>query len=160
MTTHPIPRFFWKNTKKVTLAIFIVTLSATILDQAHAVTYKVYADDEDTSSISSSELGFYDLGEAMALAKAGDTVSLGDGTYRRALVTKADGDEGNPITIVGGENAVINGDYSSRSVLVQHSHITLKVRRERERKIHYSTGTGKKTVAQQAAHQSTTTAVY
>lgn len=131
MTTHRGPSFKEKKktTKNATLTIFLAFLFAIILDQGHAATYKVYADDEDTSSISSSESGSYDLAEAMALAKAGDTVSLGNGTYRRALVTKADGEEGNPITIVGGENAVINGDYSSRSVLVQHSHITLKVRR-------------------------------
>ncbi|CAN0284514.1 unnamed protein product, partial [Laminaria digitata] len=64
----------------------------------------------------------------MALAKPGDTVSLADGRYDRALVTKADGEEGNPITIEGGEGAVINGDYSSRSVLIQHDYITIKVR--------------------------------
>lgn len=92
--------------------------------QAQAVTYKVHSDRG-----SGSESGSYDLGEAMALARPGDTVSLADGRYDRALVTKADGEEGNPITIEGGEDAVINGDFSSRSVLVQHSHITLKVKR-------------------------------
>lgn len=121
---HPVtPSASKKSTNNAKLVLIVTMTLATILGlKAEAVTYKVHSDRG-----SGSESGAYDLGEAMALAKPGDTVSLADGRYDRALVTKADGEDGNPITIEGGEKAVINGDFSSRSVLVQHSHITLKV---------------------------------
>lgn len=69
----------------------------------------------------------YDLTAAMGLAGPGDTVSLADGVYDRAIVTVTDGKQGSPIVIEGSRNAVIQGDFSSRSVLVQHSWITLQV---------------------------------
>ena len=71
--------------------------------------------------------GGLDLSEAMSLAEAGDIVSLADGTYDAAVVSHRDGKKGSPITVEGGPGAVIKGDYSSRSVLIKHSFITLKV---------------------------------
>lgn len=69
----------------------------------------------------------WDLSEAMSSAQAGDIVSLADGTYDQAIVSENDGEPGNPITVVGGRGAIINGDFNSRSVLIKHSFITLKV---------------------------------
>lgn len=68
-----------------------------------------------------------DLSDAMAVAEAGDTVSLADGTYDGAIVSTKDGTADAPITVTGGRGAIIKGDYDSRSVLVTHSFITLKV---------------------------------
>ena len=82
---------------------------------ATATTYNVYP--------SGGELT---INEAMSLAEAGDTVSLADGTYDEAIVSKRDGTESSPITVKGGRSAVINGGYSSRNVLITHSYITLE----------------------------------
>ena len=99
-------------------ASFALLLSAfhCLLHGASAVTYDV-----------SASGGGLDLAEAMALAEAGDIVSLADGTYDAAIVSHRDGEEGSPITVEGGPGAIINGDYNSRSVLIKHSFITLKV---------------------------------
>ena len=83
---------------------------------ATATTYKVYASGGDLT-----------LDEAMSLAGAGDTVSLADGTYDEAIVSKRDGEEGSPITVKGGRGAIINGDYSSKNVRITHSYVTLEV---------------------------------
>ncbi|CAM9939140.1 unnamed protein product [Ectocarpus sp. 6 AP-2014] len=82
---------------------------------ARAVTYDASADGDG-----------FDLYEAMDLAQAGDTVNLQDGTYDSALVSVRDGEFGSPITVSGGPGAIIKGSYSSRSVLITHSFITLK----------------------------------
>ena len=99
-------------------ASFALLLSAfhCLLHGASAVTYDV-----------SASGGGLDLSEAMSLAEAGDIVSLADGTYDAAVVSHRDGKKGSPITVEGGPGAVIKGDYSSRSVLIKHSFITLKV---------------------------------
>ena len=67
------------------------------------------------------------IDEAMSLAVPGDTVYLADGTYDQAIVSKRDGEEGNPITVTGGRKAIINGSCSSKMVTIRHSFITLKV---------------------------------
>ncbi|CAM9793899.1 unnamed protein product [Ectocarpus fasciculatus] len=93
------------------LLLLLLLLSPAAL----AVTYDVSADGDG-----------YDLAEAMDLAVAGDTVSLQDGTYDSAIVSVRDGEFGSPITVAGGPEAIIKGAYSSRSVLITHSFITLK----------------------------------
>ncbi|CAB1118084.1 unnamed protein product [Ectocarpus sp. CCAP 1310/34] len=82
---------------------------------ARAVTFDASADGDG-----------FDLYEAMDLAQAGDTVNLQDGTYDSALVSVRGGEFGSPITVSGGPGAIIKGSYSSRSVLITHSFITLK----------------------------------
>lgn len=95
----------------------LLLLAAVLLPpSARAVNYDV----------SASGTGL-DLSEAMDLAEPGDTVSLADGIYDQAIVSTRDGTKEDPITVVGGPDAIINGDYSSRSVLITHSFITLKV---------------------------------
>lgn len=98
------------------LPLLLPLLSVT--PSVHAAT--VY----DVSADGSSGLDLY---EAMDLAEAGDTVSLADGTYDQAVVSVRDGASGSPITVVGGPGAIINGDYSSRSVFISHSFITIQV---------------------------------
>ncbi|CAN0385323.1 unnamed protein product, partial [Ascophyllum nodosum] len=66
------------------------------------------------------------LSEALELAEPGDTIFLADGTYDTAIVSYRDGKEGQPITIQGGNDVVIKGNYRSRSVLINHSFISLK----------------------------------
>lgn len=79
-------------------------------------------------NVSASGTGL-DLYEAMDLAEAGDTVSLADGTYDGAIVSTRDGTKDNPITVVGGADAIINGEFGDRSVHITHSFMTLKVGR-------------------------------
>lgn len=112
---------------KQRIFVLLAAASAIILNQANATTYNVAPGGSGTPDEGSS--GEYDLTEALALAKAGDTISLADGTYDEAIVTVTDGSDGSPITIVGGPGAVINGDHSERNVLIQHSFITLEVSR-------------------------------
>ncbi|CAN0370532.1 unnamed protein product [Pylaiella littoralis] len=76
-------------------------------------------------NVSASGSGL-DLYEAMDLAEAGDTVSLADGTYDGAIVSTRDGTKDNPITVVGGADAIINGEFGDRSVHITHSFMTLK----------------------------------
>lgn len=84
---------------------------------ATAVTY-------DVSASGDSGMG---LPEALELAQPGDSIYLADGIYDTALVSYRDGEVDNPITIEGSSDAIINGDYSSRSVLINHSFINLRV---------------------------------
>ena len=102
--------------RRASFALLLLGAFHCLLHGASAVTYNV-----------SASGGGLDLAEAMALAEAGDIVSLADGTYDAAIVSHRDGEEGSPITVEGGPGAIINGDYNSRSVLIKHSFITLKV---------------------------------
>ncbi len=81
-----------------------------------------------TLDVTADGNGDYDLFTAMDEAEPGDIVSLADGTYDQPIVSVKDGEPGNPITVVGGPGAIINGDYNSRNVLITHSFITLQVR--------------------------------
>ena len=81
-----------------------------------AVTYDVSATSDGMS-----------LTEALELAQPGDSIYLADGTYDEAVVSYRDGEVDNPITIEGSSGAIINGDYSSRCILINHSFITLRV---------------------------------
>ena len=81
-----------------------------------------------TYDVSPSDDGM-GLSEALELAEPGDTIFLADGTYDTAIVSYRDGKEGQPITIQGGNDVVIKGNYRSRSVLINHSFISLKVSR-------------------------------
>ena len=83
---------------------------------AVAVTYDV-SDDGAAMSLS----------EALELAEPGDTIFLADATYDTAIVSYRDSEEGQPITLEGGPNAVIKGNFKSRSVLINHSFISLRV---------------------------------
>lgn len=93
--------------------IFCLLVPQTI----NAATYEVSASGGD---------GTLTLSEAMALAEAGDTVLLEDGTYDEALETVRDGERDNPIVVEGGPNAILNG-VKSPSVFVTHSFVELKV---------------------------------
>lgn len=68
----------------------------------------------------------YSIEEAIDLAGPGDTIILSDGVYDEPIVTVQDGEEDNPITIVGSSAAVINGAAGDRMVLVRHSWISLE----------------------------------
>ena len=102
------------NMRRSTLLKFIVVAIHELL--ATSVTYDV--------SASGNDMG---LTEALEMAEPGDTVHLADGIYDIALVSYRDGEEDDPITIEGSREAVINGAHSSRSVLINHSFITLRV---------------------------------
>jgi len=68
------------------------------------------------------------LSEALRYTQPGDTISLADGIYDTALESYMDGEDGSPITIEGSSDAIINGkNDESRSVLIKHSFITLRV---------------------------------
>lgn len=82
-----------------------------------AVTYDVSASGDNGMGLS----------QALELAQPGDTIYLADGIYDTALVSYRDGEFGDPITIEGSSDAIINGGYSSRAVLINHSFITLRV---------------------------------
>ena len=62
----------------------------------------------------------------MKLAGPGDIVELEDGIYEDPLESVTDGEEDNPITIIGGWGAIIKS-ISSPSVFITHSHIHLVV---------------------------------
>lgn len=97
--------------------------------QANAYTFNVVPDDKLPSADDSGEDELYNLMTALSLAEAGDTIELGDGTYKTLydrLKTVVDGREGSPITIKGGRRAKIKAP--SPSVRVEHSWITLRVR--------------------------------
>lgn len=67
----------------------------------------------------------YNLSRALEMARAGDTILLGDGDYHDRVVSSRNGVNGNPITIVGGVNAVIRA--ARDSVEINHSWITIQV---------------------------------
>lgn len=102
------------DTKSVLRLLFI--LAATTTGAVNAKTYDVNTDGSP-----------YSIAEAIEAAGPGDTVSLGDGTYDEPIVTVRDGEEGRPITITGGNRAIVNGEFDDRVVTVRHSWITLQV---------------------------------
>lgn len=69
------------------------------------------------------------LAHALKVAKAGDTIILGDGVYHARLVSSRGGKQGHPITVVGGVNAVIKAP--SDPIEINHSWITIQVRQNR-----------------------------
>lgn len=81
-----------------------------------AVTYDVSASGDGMS-----------LSEALELAQPGATIYLAAGIYDEAVVSYRNGEVDDPITIEGSNDSIINGDYSSRCVLITHSFITLRV---------------------------------
>ena len=105
--------------------------------QASGYTYNVLSDAEsssaDDSASSSPSAGLnsvnndavYSLPDALSKAVPGDTIVLANGTYTDRLESYAAGEEGNPITIVGGRGAVLQS--TSPSVHIEHSWITLEV---------------------------------
>lgn len=96
--------------------------------QVSAETYNVVPNDKLPSANDSGEDELYNLMTALGLAEAGDTIELGDGTYKSLydrLKTVVDGKEGSPITIKGGRRAKLKAP--SPSVRVEHSWITIKV---------------------------------
>lgn len=101
--------------KRASLMLLLGAFNYMLLG-ATAKTYKVSASGGDLT-----------LDEAMSLATAGDYVSLADGTYDEAIVSKRSGEQGSPITVKGSRKAIINGGFSSKSVRIKHSFITLKV---------------------------------
>lgn len=110
-----------KQTKFLLLLAAAVFLSSTA--KTSAITYTVVPDAASTST--SPEV--YSLSEAVELAVAGDIVSMADGIYTDQIQSYVAGEEGNPIKIIGGRGAVIKA--SSPSVRIEHSWITLEVRR-------------------------------
>lgn len=90
-------------------------------------TYKVTPSGKWTSSSGySSKSKVYSLPDALAIAKAGDTIYLADGTYTDRVDSFRDGKSGSPIKIKGGADAVIKAD--SPSVRIRHSWILLQAR--------------------------------
>ena len=102
--------------EKSLLALMAMVVAILVPLAAVAVTFDV--------SSSGDGMG---LSEALQLAEPGDTISLADGTYDTAIVSYRDGQDGQPITVEGGPDAVINGNFKSRSVLINHSFISLRV---------------------------------
>lgn len=67
----------------------------------------------------------YTLAHALKMARAGDTILLGNGVYNVRLVSSRSGVKGRPITIVGGPKAVIKAP--SDPIEINHSWITIQV---------------------------------
>lgn len=93
-----------------------------LTDQVSSITYNVVPD----PTLTSTSLEVHSLSDAVELAVAGDVVSLADGTYTDQIQSYVSGQEGSPITIVGGRGAVVKAP--SPSVRIEHSWITLEVR--------------------------------
>lgn len=103
--------------------IMLATLTPAV---TAATTYKVTPNGKWTSSSGySSSSKIYSLPGALAIAKAGDTILLADGTYTDRLESYRDGKSSSPIKIKGGEGAKIKA--GSPSVHIRHSWILLQV---------------------------------
>lgn len=63
------------------------------------------------------------LSDTLVLAQPGDTIYLTDDIYDEAVVNYRNGGADNPISFEGSSDALVNGDYSSRYVLITHSFI-------------------------------------
>ena len=111
-----------KTTTSSTWLISAAFIIGFHIHQAHAATYNVVPD----PSSSSSGSGLYGLSGALEVATAGDTIFLADGTYTDQILSVVSGEDGSPITIIGGRDAVIQGE--SPSIEINHSWITLEVR--------------------------------
>lgn len=97
-----------------------------VVDRTSAFTFNVIP---GADSSSSDDVEFYSLSDALDKARAGDTIFLGDGTYTGSderVLSTTDGEEGSPITISGGRDAVVQAN--SPSVRIEHSWITLEVK--------------------------------
>eukprot|EP00903_Cladosiphon_okamuranus_P016219 g14966.t1 len=110
------------SSSSISTAAMRLTTAAFALTAANARVYDVSPDGVPMS-----------LTDALEVAGAGDTISLGDGVYREPIVTMHAGEDGNPLVIEGGRGAVINyfsGDkslmWSQKVVDVRHSWITLR----------------------------------
>ncbi|CAM9654252.1 unnamed protein product [Discosporangium mesarthrocarpum] len=67
------------------------------------------------------------LSDALASAKAGDTIHLNSGYYNAGIMSTTHGTEHAPITITGPRDAVVGGvNPDTRIVTINHSHIHLK----------------------------------
>ena len=100
---------------------------------ADAFTFNVAPDDvsltpfsEYVTNSNNSSVNIISLEEALHYAVGGDTIVLSNGIYTHRVKSTVAGEEGNPITIVGGRDAVIQAN--SPSVSIGHSWITIQVR--------------------------------
>ena len=103
-----------------------------VIFQAHEfVAAKIYhvtdTGQRQTDSGFSTKVKMYSLSGALGKAKAGDTVTLADGTYSTRVDSQAHGKKGSPILVTGGKDAIIKAD--SPAVRVQHNWITLEARK-------------------------------
>ena len=114
----------------------LFTAALLFLQQGHvlvaAVTYNVSPFVGDSSSSDdATSTGIFTVADAFAVAQAGDTIVLADGTYTESLdriASVIDGEKGNPITVTGSRDAVIK--VPSPSVRIENSWITIEVRAE------------------------------
>jgi hypothetical protein len=74
----------------------------------------------------STQNAFASIQQALDVAQPGDTIVLGAGDYREALVTKRHGAAGAPIALVGPPDAVLRGSSSQGRVFqIFHDHYLL-----------------------------------
>lgn len=107
------------------LLLLFITRNIHRATAASSTTYKVTPSGKWTSSSGySSKSKVYSLPDALAIARAGDTVWLSDGTYHDRVDSLRAGKRGSPIKIKGGAKAVIKAD--SPSVRIRHSWILLQ----------------------------------
>ena len=102
-------------------AVCLITLHTY---QVRAVVYKVVPDASSTGN----DGEVYTLLDALDRAGGGDTIALEDATYTDQIHSTGPGEEGNPITIIGGKDAVLKA--KSPSVKITDPWVTLEVKSE------------------------------
>ncbi|CAN0437329.1 unnamed protein product, partial [Laminaria digitata] len=78
----------------------------------------------NSNNASSTASAITTLQDALDNAVGGDVIVLANGTYSDRVKSTVGGEEGKPITVVGGRDAVIKGN--SPSIWIAHSWITLQ----------------------------------
>lgn len=117
---------FWQQ---LLPAMLLVTFQAHVVVGETTIFHVTDDGHRQTDSGFSTKVKMYSLSGALAKAKAGDTVTLANGTYSTRVDSKAHGKKGSPILVTGGKDAIIKAD--SPAVRVQHNYITLQASTER-----------------------------
>ncbi len=89
-------------------------------------TWYVSSQGNDAANGVSPDAPFKTIQRAIDLAQPGESIYVLPGIYMQDLVSKRDGKEQAPITIIGPPNAIIKGAGSDRIIEIRHDYLTLK----------------------------------
>lgn len=91
-----------------------------------ATTYYVSTGGSDSNPGTSAALSFVTIQKGFDVAQPGDTIQLEPGTYLQDAISKRDGTQASPITIMGTPQAIVKGAGGARIFEINHDHIIFK----------------------------------
>jgi hypothetical protein len=109
------------------LAGLLVVLGIIFLMPGPSHTYHVSLEGSDANTGLGTSQPLKTIQKALQLAEPGDRIQLADGDYRQSFTSVRPGRHGAPITIIGGQKAVVRGDDDhNRIIEINHDYITMQ----------------------------------